>query len=173
MFVREQLALLRARDTSDSDHIEGPSQYQLPPPLCKRQHLERLWRCVGTEKTSERWTQGIRRICHGSLVGEYKRDKEAFVERNNQKSFCPAAYSGSGEDASPLPHPIEEYVDVFSPETIMRHGEVASEGIIARRREAKRQFQKMAQKKKPWEMIVGRYGIGLFHLFPSHLLDDQ
>jgi hypothetical protein len=31
----------------------------------------------------------------------------------------------------------------------------------------------MAQKKKPWEMIVGRYGIGLFHLFPSHLLDDQ
>jgi hypothetical protein len=118
MFVWEQLALLRARDTSDSDHVEGPSQYQMPPPLCKRQHLERLWRCVGTEKTSERWTQGIRRICHGSIVSEYKRDKEAFVEWNNQKSFCPAAHGGGGEDPSVLPHPIEEYVDVFSPKRL-------------------------------------------------------
>jgi hypothetical protein len=173
MFVWEQLELLRARDTSDGDHIEGPSQYQMPPPLCKRQHLERLWRSVGTETTSKRWTKGMRRIRYGSLVVEYKRDKEAFVEWNNQKSFFLAASSGSGEDASPLPHPIEEYVDVFFPETIMRHGEVASQHTIAYRQEAKTLFQKLVQKKKPWEMIVRRYGTGLFHLFPTHLLDDQ
>ena len=173
MFVWEQLALLRARDTSDGDHIEGTGQYQMPPPLCKRQHLERLWRSVGTETTSKRWTKGMRRIRYGSLVAEYKCDKEAFVEWNNQKSLFQAASSGSGEDASPLLHPIEEYLDVFFPETIMGHGEVASQHTIAYRQEAKTLFQKLVQKKKPWEMIVRRYGTGLFHLFPTHLLDDQ
>lgn len=165
MFVWEQLALLRARDTSDGDHIEGPSQYQMPPPLCKRQHLERLWRNVGTEMTSKRWTKGMRRIRYGSLIVEYKRDKEAFVEWNNQKRFIQAASSGSGEDASPLPHPIEEYLDVFFPETITPYGAVY-------RQEAKTLFQRLAQRKKPWEMIVRRYGTGLFHLFPTHLLDN-
>jgi hypothetical protein len=166
IFVWEQLALLQARDTSDGEHIEGLSRYQMPPSLCKRQHLERLWHNVGTESTCKRWTKGMRRIRYGSLVVEYKRDRDAVVEWNSQKRLIQAVISGSGEDASPLPHPIKQYLDVLFPETTMRNG-------VIYRQESKILFQQLVQKKKPWEMIVRRYGTGLLHLLPTHLLDDQ
>jgi hypothetical protein len=83
----------------------------------------------------------------GRFYGQYIDERQAFDERKKKGT---------------MPHPIEMYVDVCSPETVIRNGEVPSEQAIAARAQAKRRFQNEVQKKKLWVMMNKRYDMAVF-----------
>jgi hypothetical protein len=171
-FVWERLALLR--NSADSQGDVTQDQSHVPPllHLCRRQHLERLWICVGVNQKTERWARSLRRIGEGTLIGIYNDERERFDEQKRQRSLCPAIPSSGEEGASSLPDPIEEYVDTCFPDSI-RHSQDASQDTIDARRSAKKKFENMVQRKKPWSMINRRYDKGVFPLLPKALQENQ
>jgi len=66
----------------------------------------------------------FQRIFAGLFYGQYVNDRQAFDERKKNWN---------------LPHPIEMYLDVCSPETVVPDSEVASKQAIAVRAQAKKQ----------------------------------
>ena len=174
IFVWERLALLRAAGDSQEGFVKDQSQHEPPQQyLCRRQHLERLWMCIGVNQKTERWAKSLKRICEGTLVGLYNDERERFDERKRQRNLFPAIYGDGEESGLSLPDPIEEYVDLCFPETVMRPGEAASSDAFETRRRGKRRFENMVQRKKPWVMINRRYGKGVFPLLSKSLQEDQ
>lgn len=81
-------------------------------------------------------------------------------------------YSTGKQKRDPKPHPIEMYLDVCFPETVIRDGEVPPEQAIAARAQSKKHFQNEVQKKKLWVVMLERYGMAVFLLLAT-LQEDQ
>jgi hypothetical protein len=153
IFIHERLALLR-----DSSSLQGKQIDYTQGNAGHQQDLKRLWGCIGFHEKAERWAKSLQRACAGIFYGRYIDEREAFNKWNTNATLL---------------HPIEMYVDVCFPETIIRRGAVATERAIAARAQAKRKFQNEVQRKKLWVMMNRRYGVALFFLLSTSLQDEQ
>ena len=82
--------------------------------------------CIGINQKTERWAKSLKRICKGTLIGLYNDERERFNKRKRQRNLFPATHSDGEETGSSLPDPIEEYIDLCFPETVIQPGEAVS-----------------------------------------------
>jgi hypothetical protein len=122
---------------------------------------------MGVYQRTERWAQSLKRMSQGELIRLYNIDTERFDKQQKQRTCL------GGTEANASQHPIEEYVDLFFPETIMWNGEVPSQKAITARKDRKKDFKNMVQTKKPWVEFNERYGKGVFPLLAEGLKEDQ
>jgi len=126
IFVLERFALQRDSIATRGDHADHTDQdepQQHDPG--RRPGLKKWWDGLGVHEKGERWEKCLQRVFAGLFYGQYVDERQAFDEQKKKLN---------------LPHPIEMYLDVCSPETIIPDGELPSEHAIAARAQAKRRF---------------------------------
>jgi hypothetical protein len=114
VFLWVRLQVLSA-STPDSGQRTTPGGSQpFWQTLSRRQRLERLWVCIGNNEKNERWATILKRICQAEFFGQYLEDRARFnqwkEQRKVQREHYRTTLNGIKEDASPLSHPLTEYV---------------------------------------------------------------
>ena len=96
VFLWERLALLSTKILGLNQESQDPSQHSPTlQTLCRWQHLERLWLCIGVNQKSERWAKNLKRIYEAEFVGLYVGGRERFKER---KRLCQTILDGTEDD---------------------------------------------------------------------------
>jgi hypothetical protein len=113
---------------------------------------------LASTRRVKRWERCLQRMYAGLFYGQYIDDRQAFDGRKKKGNRR---------------HPIEIYVDMWSPKTVIPDGEVPAEEAIAICKEAKRGFQNEVQKKKLCVMMLKRYGMAVFLVLHATLREDQ
>jgi hypothetical protein len=159
IFILDRFALQRDSIATRGDHADHTDQdepqQQDPDRL---PGLKKWWDGLGVHENGERWEKCLQRVFAGLFYGQYVDERQAFDERKKKGN---------------MPHPIEMYLDVCFPETIIPDGELPSEQATAARDRAKRRFQNEVQRKKLWVMMLKRYGMAVFPLLHATLQEDQ
>jgi len=140
-----------------------------------------LWSRISDNASNERWARVLRRICQAEFFGQYLEERARFdswrEDRKAQKAGrakrCRTARKGKEIDASPLSHPLEEYINLCFLETILQKGDDLSKEAMLARSKAKKKFDNLLGKNEPWVRLNRRYGKGLVAVVPNDLRDEQ
>jgi hypothetical protein len=155
IFAQERFALLRRLTATQGDHDDDADQHES---LDRKRGLRWWWSGLGLHEKGERWEKSVQRVFAAHFYGQYVDDREAYDEQSIKGN---------------LSHPIEMYVDVCSPETIIGEGETPSESTVVARAQAKRNFENKVQRKKLWIKMQKRYDAAVFLMIPETLQEDQ
>jgi len=134
-----------------------------------------LWLCIGNNAKKERWATALRRIYQAEFFGQYLEERARFDNWKAQKAERAKRCRTTLEEtvAEPPSHPLEEYVDLCFPGTILQEGDDMSEEVMFARNKAKKKFENLVQKNEPWVRLNQRFGKGVIVLTPNDLRDEQ
>ena len=123
VFLWDRLRLL-SDSASDLGQIDDhQSRYKASMQSSpRRQRLEMLWSRIGANAKNERWNTVLRRIYQAEFFGQYLEERARFDNWKAQKAErakrCRTTCTEE-TDAEPPSHPLEEYVDLCFPKTIL------------------------------------------------------